>query len=369
MPQRWLILADDLTGAADCAIPFARRGARVSVHWNAATVDQAADVVSFDAATRGLSAGEAAERHRGLLDVLPWRGRRVFKKIDSTLRGQPAAEIAAVLAATGLRSALCAPAFPAQGRVTRGGRVFVNGVPLEATTLWAQDRTYASGDLAAMLATDGVVAVIRDAETDADLDRIVAADLAGPDCLSIGSAGLATALARAIRDDKPQACAIEPRPGNVLVVAGSRAEATRAAVSRLAASAGVRYLRLSEAAAGEALAAALAVGDVVLDIGGDGAEPADAELADRLGRLAASAAAAVGGIVATGGETAAAVLRHLGVEGIRLFDEVEAGVPLGLTLGRVAVPIVTKAGAFGDGETLLRALQRLRAIRQKGRIP
>ena len=180
MPDGWLILADDLTGAADCAIPFAQRGARVTVHWNASAVDQASDVVSFDAATRGLSADAAAERHRSLLHELPWRGRRVFKKIDSTLRGQPAAEIAAVLAATGLRSAICAPAFPAQGRVTLGGRVYVNGVPLQGTTLWKQDHTYAGGDLAAMLATAGVAAAVCDAGTDADLDRIVAAGLAGP---------------------------------------------------------------------------------------------------------------------------------------------------------------------------------------------
>jgi uncharacterized protein YgbK (DUF1537 family) len=387
MPQCWLILADDLTGAADCAIPFARGGARVSVHWNAAAIDEAADVVSFDAATRGLSAGAAAERHRGLLAGLPWRGRRVFKKIDSTLRGQPAAEIAAVLAATGHRNAICAPAFPGQGRTTRGGRVLVGEAALETTALWKGDHTYADGDVAGMLATAGVIArkvsleavrapafavddgiSVCDAETDADLDRIVAAGLAASDRLWIGSAGLAHALARAVGAEKPQSSAMEPRRGNVLVVAGSRAPATRVAVLRLAASPGVRHLRFSEAPAEADIAAALA-GDVVLDIGGEGSGPADAAVADRLGRLAAFAAPAIGGIIATGGETAAAVLRHLGVDGIRLFDEVEAGVPLGLTLGRVAVPIVTKAGAFGDGETLLRALVRLRAIRRKGRIP
>lgn len=388
MPERWLILADDLTGAADCAIPFARRGAWVSVHWNAATIDRAADVVSFDAATRGLAAAAASDRHRNLVAALPWRGRRVFKKIDSTLRGQPAAEIAAVLTATGLGHAICAPAFPAQGRTTRDGRVLVGGIPLEASALWKDDHSYADADVAAMLATAGVTArqvglqarrarafgpddgvSVCDAGTDADLDRIVAAGLAGPDCLWIGSAGLAHALARATWKGGPQSSAIEPRRGNVLVVAGSRAAATRAAVLRLAASPGVSRMTVSAAMTGKDVADALAAGDVVLDIGGEGSGAANMALADRLGRVAAAAVESAGGLVATGGETAAAVLRHIGAEGIRLCDEVEAGVPLGLTLGRVAVPIVTKAGAFGNDETLLRALIRLRAIGQKGAIP
>ncbi|MFC7555203.1 four-carbon acid sugar kinase family protein [Pseudoroseomonas wenyumeiae] len=30
---RWLILADDLTGAADCAVAFARRGHAAAVTW------------------------------------------------------------------------------------------------------------------------------------------------------------------------------------------------------------------------------------------------------------------------------------------------------------------------------------------------
>jgi uncharacterized protein YgbK (DUF1537 family) len=60
------------------------------------------------------------------------------------------------------------------------------------------------------------------------------------------------------------------------------------------------------------------------------------------------------------------LLGHLGVDGIRLVDEIEPGVSLGLTLGRINVPIVTKAGAFGDEGTLARVVQRLRAIIQQG---
>jgi len=62
----------------------------------------------------------------------------------------------------------------------------------------------------------------------------------------------------------------------------------------------------------------------------------------------------------TGGDTAGAVLAQLGVHALRLVAEVEPGVPLGMTVGPLALPFVTKAGAFGDEATLARCLARLR---------
>jgi uncharacterized protein YgbK (DUF1537 family) len=73
-------------------------------------------------------------------------------------------------------------------------------------------------------------------------------------------------------------------------------------------------------------------------------------------------------IVATGGETAAAILERLGVEGLRLLDEIEPGIPLGLTLGELSIPAVTKAGGFGDEDCLMRIITRLRFIRQTGTV-
>ena len=72
--------------------------------------------------------------------------------------------------------------------------------------------------------------------------------------------------------------------------------------------------------------------------------------------------------MATGGETAAALLSRLGVDGIRLLDEIEPGIPLGLTLGGVSFPAVTKAGGFGNEECLKRIIARLRFIRQTGTV-
>ncbi|TDG28557.1 hypothetical protein E2C05_20335, partial [Paracraurococcus ruber] len=69
--------------------------------------------------------------------------------------------------------------------------------------------------------------------------------------------------------------------------------------------------------------------------------------------------------VATGGETARALLVAAGVPALRLAGEVEAGVPLAAALGAGPVrglPVITKAGAFGTEETLARCLEALLAL-------
>jgi uncharacterized protein YgbK (DUF1537 family) len=54
------------------------------------------------------------------------------------------------------------------------------------------------------------------------------------------------------------------------------------------------------------------------------------------------------------------VCHAAGVTGIDLFGEVEPGVPFGRLIGAVEVAAVTKAGAFGSDEALVRARERLR---------
>jgi hypothetical protein len=65
-------------------------------------------------------------------------------------------------------------------------------------------------------------------------------------------------------------------------------------------------------------------------------------------------------------QPAAVLLSRLGVEGIRLADEIEPGVPLGVSLGKLSIPVATMAGAFGDRFSLIRISERIRAVRNKG---
>lgn len=394
---RWLILADDLTGAADTAIAFASRGWAASVAWGGAAPEEA--VLALDADSRRLPAPDAAARHVALLATHGLGRLDLFKKIDSTLRGQPAAELAATLRALPGRMALVAPAFPRQGRTTEHGRILLHGRALEETPLWAREHSYPSADLRAVLAgeglhvrhapigaladagmlraalTEGVEALVCDAVEGADLAAIVqAARPFATRLLWVGSAGLAHALAEA----EPGLAPAAPRPrvaGGILTVVGSLAEASRDGVALLHEDpALVRFTMTPDMlragpdgpgwrSAARAVAMALAAGqDVLATIAGSPEGP-DVELTRRLAALLAGAplaGAPLAALIATGGETALALLDAFGITSLRMLEEIEPGVPLGLAR---AMPVITKAGAFGDAGTLPRCLAYLRRLR------
>src|ERR687894_2294085 len=109
------VIADDLTGAADAGVQFVRAGYRVAVVFRGGAAPETdIDAVSFDTDSRDMPAGFAAKR---VVDVArAVRGARlVYKKLDSTLRGNVRAEIAAALGASGRERVIVAPAFPGAG--------------------------------------------------------------------------------------------------------------------------------------------------------------------------------------------------------------------------------------------------------------
>ena len=124
------IVADDMTGAMDCGAQFPPAG------WPTRLV--------LDVNDHGHSAAEVvvtetreAEPERAVRAIhrrLPWlAGRRLFKKIDSTLRGPVGAEIQAMLDATGIGVALVCPAIIEEERTVRDGQLLVAGRPLDNT--------------------------------------------------------------------------------------------------------------------------------------------------------------------------------------------------------------------------------------------
>jgi uncharacterized protein YgbK (DUF1537 family) len=419
MAGEWLILADDLTGAADGAVAFAKRGIASTVGWGDSSFvkSQGSPVYAFNGASRHLTADDAASRHRNVLGRLLGRNRTLFKKIDSTLRGQPAAEIAATVefvhAQFRAPLGILAPAFPGTNRTTEGGHVYMDGIPLEKSALWQLDHTYPTADLVDILATAGIDAeripldVIRDEDAafiraldataadgkfiavcdalvEDDLDRIAAACLSTDRALFfIGSAGLAHAVAaHSVKPDTQfESIALAPTRQGIMIVVGSLASASRLAAQDLAARDDWIYLPIeptllldASARADRAAIRREVIGrldankDVLVAIVSDGKPSLSIEprLVDQLARILKPALYHAGGLVAAGGETAAALLGHLGVSGIRIVGEIETGIPLGLTVGDIALPVVTKAGAFGDRGCLTRIVEILRAIQRRG---
>jgi uncharacterized protein YgbK (DUF1537 family) len=321
-----LILADDLSGAADCAAAFLRTSSEVVV-----ALDQdaplTAPVLSIDLGTRGLDK-EPASAHvmRALSSRRARQARIVYKKIDSTLRGNVAAELAAAREALGPeRAIIVSPAFPAQGRTVVGGHVLVDGKPLRG------------GNLKRMLG--GLDVTICDAATDADLGKIARKALAlEPRPLFVGSAGLARALAAQLPRRKPRPSRV-PR-GEVAVVVGSASPVSQRQARRVAQVAKSGRIALYQLHWTRS------------------PRHTDAALVQALGRIAAKHENC-GAYVLTGGDTARAVLEARGVRGIRLLGEVERGIPFGISIP-AGLAICTKAGGFGGPDTLVHCVARLK---------
>src|SRR5687768_4213013 len=115
-----IIVADDLTGAADSAARCVQAGLSAEV-WldsspTARQVDEnEPDVISVSTDSRFLSPDEAAQRVQSLLATIApdsvsdvtW-----YKKIDSTLRGNLGAELEAILHTMPSLCAVISPGFP-----------------------------------------------------------------------------------------------------------------------------------------------------------------------------------------------------------------------------------------------------------------
>ena len=390
-----LILADDLSGAADCAVAGVRAGLRSAVMLRADVghpigYPTTADVLALDTDTRRANAVDAAATQVAAWHALARPATRLYKKIDSTLRGNVAAEVAALAPLAGL--AIVAPAFPAAGRTTRDGRQWLHGVAVEDTEVWRNESIGGRADLRVMLErqglqtavltlddvragaaalagrlaalqADGVQAVVCDAQTDDDLAHIAETSVRLAHVFWVGSAGLAPALIRAAGLGSANAAvegdAATAIAGPVLTVVGSMSSVSHAQASELKAAAGARLLSLElpvealdtpQADITQTVIDALCEGrDVLVTLSqttrGNSAD--GLHFCRRLATLLAPALPHAGG-------------RQHGA--LRLCDEIESGMPLlhaQLTGVDRVLPVVTKAGGFGTPGSLHAAWRRL----------
>ncbi len=341
------LIADDLSGALDSAAPFAAVRGALPVVWAGSGACPGMGDLAFDSETRDAEAETAATRLAALTPLLDGAA-IAFKKIDSCLRGQPAAEIAAVSRAGGFRSTVIAPAFPVQGRVTRAGRQW-----LRTATGWADTGV----DLAAALAAHGLPPsrpsspagaglFLCDAEVAADLERIAdcGRQLAAP-TLWCGSGGLARALAGPAPPLAPADAARAP----VLVLIGTDHPTTRAQLEAL----------------GDRQDEALRVAHLDLPPRAPRAI-AEATLVRLLADVAAGPQPAT--LLIAGGETLLRLCTALGARRLDVLGEIEPGVPL----SRMAdgdwrgTRVISKSGGFGDDGLLCRLVAGSRGGRSHG---
>ncbi len=362
--SRLRLLADDLTGALDTAAQFAGACGPVTVRFREGDWHAPAACLAFDSATR------AADEPRVAAEM--WRLARffaessiAFRKLDSRLRGHPALELERAFSLGGFASAVVAPAFPAQGRVTRGGVQHVRDLdggwqpvrpdfPRELAELGLNVTRATTPDA---IAGSGVF--LCDAESEADLAAIVAAGkrLAGP-VLWCGSAGLARALAGA-------APPVEPVPGEpFLAIVGSSHPVTRAQLDRVEDAHPELWAAVREGAAeAEEVRACIAARGAALVTFLLPDYMFEAEASRRLAAILGELAPRLdrpGGLFVAGGETLRGVADAVGAEGFEVTGEVAPGLPASRVCGGRwdGVALVSKSGGFGGPDLLARLLAR-----------
>jgi len=133
-----LIIADDFTGALDAGVHFSKCGVSTLVtldkEQDFSSVDDAIEVISIDAETRHIQPGEAYSIVFNIAQRACSAGiKYIYKKVDSTLRGNIGSEISAVMDATRNQIFYFAPAFPQNMRTTLNGKQYVNGQLISET--------------------------------------------------------------------------------------------------------------------------------------------------------------------------------------------------------------------------------------------
>ncbi|CAI9392239.1 TPA: D-threonate kinase [Citrobacter amalonaticus] len=413
--MKMIVIADDFTGSNDTGVQLAKKGARTEVMLTPAQKpSRRADVLVINTESRAIPAAQAAQAVQQAL--VPWcEGAAtplVYKKIDSTFRGNVGAEVTAAMRAANRKLAVIAAAIPAAGRTTRDGLCLVNGTPLLETEFASDPKTpiissriaelvtlqsdipvhevslddVRQGRLSARLvafAAEGECMVVVDAVDDRDLSLIAHAVCEQEVLpLLVGAAGLANALpVRMFMQEKQEL--------PVLVVAGSMSEATRRQVDKAlcqdrAKVVDIDVSRLASAHFEQEIASVVEQActllsrqhhtilrtsrcaqdrqmiDTLCASVGMRRQALGERLSQRLGTITLHIIeqARIGGLFLTGGDIATAVASALGAEGYRIQREVAPCIPCGTFVNSEIddLPVITKAGGFGSDSTLCDAL-------------
>jgi uncharacterized protein YgbK (DUF1537 family) len=425
MSQRCLLIADDLTGGADAGAQFAKWGLNtLLISWkDDSKIDLSRythqDVLVVNTDSRGLSPDKAASLISNLLknyekDLFPI----IYKKIDSTLRGNIGYEIDAILKR--MNGVLCfmAPSYPEQNRRLVGGIMIVGEKPLALTEVarsttspiqeshvckllqqqsqnsvgWIDLTLVASNFKGLQKAVEkeqkrGIRLIIFDAVSRQDLTNVTEVGFSlKKKPLFVGSAGLAEEVAKEI---SPPKFLLRPIKSiqHILIVSGTASSVTHQQL-RCLESKKIPTFQLNKSLLinddpiaqierndfSKKIAKSLSRGIAILKTTPEMLLPEDSKnlpihlkivktLADialqslELSKVSIRDLA----LLLTGGDTAQSIMNVLGNEGIEIEGEVLEGIVRGHLIGGNwdGLSIITKAGAFGKDDALEKIINTL----------
>ncbi len=389
---RWAVLADDQTGAMDVAASFADHGFDVDVVLNnRLRCVPTADIVVLSTDSRNAEPTSAQQLvNTGVKRLERWGCSLIYKKIDSTCKGNLVAEMDAIARKLDRHCAVC-PANLPQGRTLRKGSLIIHGQRL----LDVQDLLHQQGaslvrvianrntaDLEKSMFDHSTEYALIDAERPAQLTRLAQWAYRNRErILLVGSANVASSLAQELAKDngmtqqrrKPSPSARSAKHSRespaasaselpVVVLSGSRNPVNDHQITYLKNHRRVVEVPFNQTGAIKAQRAIEKKQDVLLSIPTHQRSASDIQ--ERLRIFARSIhAEQVAGLVICGGDTACAVLRSLRPGAVRVFGELISGLAWGrLSRGPAdGLLLCTKPGGFGTADALMMAVRSMRA--------
>ena len=400
--ERFCVIADDLTGAMDTGVGLAQAGLSAIITFST-TTQIASDAVVVTTDSRAESATEAYRRVKSAGER--FRDYYIYKKVDSTLRGNVAAELQALLDVTAAPHAVMCPAFPAIKRTVVNGTLLVDGVPVHQTSfsrdpvspvtrsdiiellragsgigalnLKLDDVERGPVHLAERIRESACRVVVVDAVEDRHLRCIADALAASSErLLPCGSGGLGAhvppAFGYSLRERN-----LPPAPaGPVLLAVGSRNDVTVTQLQRVLDTINPPLVRVEpnefRTRAGRTPRANQLAARIVQLFSESSVVVLSSSLSDYAPQLRHTMAPVLGAIVSrvlatctlaglflSGGDVARAVCGEEGIQALRILGDLQPGVIVGEAAGTryQGLRVITKAGGFGNEEAMTQAIQ------------
>jgi uncharacterized protein YgbK (DUF1537 family) len=421
------IIADDYTGSADTGVQFAKKGLKTTIIQEHQRIKEAFDrscVVVYDTESRSDSpeiayakvASTTIEFQNAGIDL-------IYKKIDSTLRGNIGVELDAILDARDVGTVVMCPAYPKAGRITIGGYHLVHRELIQNTeiasdaefpikeshipSLLRQQSKYQVSSIEMVDVIQGKQPLLQaiklqiaagnrilviDAVSQHDLATLASVIAEFESHLIIcGSGGLAEEL--------PEALKILPKTiEKILVIAGSVRSVTAQQIAQASKQLKAQVIDINvkrilfqddhamsqemSRITREAEKSYAKNRDVIIRWA-DSQNKAkqlfemgrlkkieEKVIRSRIGEILGNvtkkvmANSEIKGLILTGGETTVNVFKSLEVKEVEVDTEVLPGIPLMRIVGGKLdkMPVITKAGAFGDNEALIQSILCLRNL-------
>ena len=401
--SEFAIIADDLTGSLDTCLQFRKKGLITMVPLTLARPWPEAQALVLNTDSRNISGKLAYQKVYQACRSL--KSKALYKKIDSTMRGNVGMEVSAILDAQKIPKAIIVPTVPGQGRTVERGILRVYGVPLLQTP-YARDPFHPiwTSRIGALLKKEAAEPVghialkevrkgpahlakrikghperllVADAVLQSDLQSIASAwKLLSGQALACGSVGLADELGFPAKVEKKRDDAFQ---GPLLIISASRNPGTAEQIEEVRRhlpfpllEPNLHYLTGPRWAGRETESVISSLRKNLS--GGPGAiltttfqehlSGKERAIPSALGKVTARllGKTRLGGLVLTGGDLAMGVCRQLAASALRVEEEVLPGIPCSTLVDGPfrGLRLVTKAGGFGQKDALWRITQYLR---------